>query len=332
MKKIISLLLIALMALSVFAACGKKEQPVKTGLAVISSTASSKAVEDGKGTAQVDSTVVAVILDTDGKIANCVIDSVQSKIQFDDVGQIITDLDTVFETKNERKEDYGMKNNSSIQKEWYEQADALAAYVKGKTLSEVKGIKVDDKGYPTGSDLTSSVTMNISGYISAIEKAVNNAKALGASATDKLGLGIVTNIAGSTAATASADGKAQAYSTYAAITVDANGKITSCILDASQTNVTFNTSGAFTGDLNAAHKTKNELGAAYNMKSKSEIGKEWNEQAEAFAKYVTGKTLTEVEGIAINEDKKPTGDLSSSVTISVDGFIDALKKAHTTAK
>lgn len=70
------------------------------------------------------------------------------------------------------------------------------------------------------------------------------------------------------------------------------------------------------------------------MKSKSGIQKEWNEQADAFAKYVTGKTISEVEGIAIDEAAKPTGssDLTSSVTISVGDFITALKKANTNAK
>ena len=117
-----------------------------------------------------------------------------------------------------------MNKNSSIKKEWNEQAASLAAYVEGKTVAEVKGIPVYDKGAPTSSDLKSSVTMSISGYIAAIEKAVNNAKNLGASANDKLGIGVVTNIANSANATESKDGKAQAYSTYAAITTGEDGK------------------------------------------------------------------------------------------------------------
>lgn len=250
MRKIIASLLLIVMALTLFAACGKKDE-VKTGLAVISSTASSKSAQDDKGTAQIDSTVIAVILDTDGKIANCTIDTLQTKIQFDGTGMLLTNLDKVFETKNELKEEYGMKGNSEIDKEWYEQAAALAAYVKGKTLSEVKGIKVDDKGYPTESDLTSSVTINISGYIAGIEKAVKNAKALGAAATDKLGIGVVSNIKSSKSASSEGDGLAQAYTSYAAITVGADGKITSCLLDASQTNVNFSTAGVITTDASA---------------------------------------------------------------------------------
>ncbi|MFR3921799.1 MAG: hypothetical protein ACLTYN_07290 [Dysosmobacter welbionis] len=40
------------------------------------------------------------------------------------------------------------------------------------------------------------------------------------------------------------------------------------------------------------------------MGAVSSIGKEWNEQA-AFAAYVTGKTLDEVAGIAVDEATKP---------------------------
>ena len=69
------------------------------------------------------------------------------------------------------------------------------------------------------------------------------------------------------------------------------------------------------------------------MKKQSGIKKEWNEQAEAFAAYVKGKTAAEVEGIAVNEATKPTGsDLTSSVTVSVGDLKAAIAKAAATAK
>ena len=64
------------------------------------------------------------------------------------------------------------------------------------------------------------------------------------------------------------------------------------------------------------------------MKGASKIGKEWNEQAAAFAKYVTGKTVADVKGIALSQEGSPTGaDLTSSVTISVNSFIEVVAKA-----
>ena len=49
---------------------------------------------------------------------------------------------------------------------------------------------------------------------------------------------------------------------------------------------------------------------------------EWNEQAANFAAYVTGKTVAEVAGIAVNEKSAPADgtDLAASVTISIGGF------------
>ena len=56
-------------------------------------------------------------------------------------------------------------------------------------------------------------------------------------------------------------------------------------------------------------------------------GKEWNEQAAAFAAYVTGKTLDQVASIAVDEATKPADvDLASSVTISIGGFQALLEK------
>ena len=52
-----------------------------------------------------------------------------------------------------------------------------------------------------------------------------------------------------------------------------------------------------------------------------------NEQAQALADYVVGKTADEVLGIAVDEATKPAeADLASSVTISIGGFQALLEK------
>ena len=301
---------------------------VKTGLAVTTSIAKSKDAGEKEGSAQADSVVVAVLVDAEGKIIDCVIDTAQSKAAFGADGKIITPLDTEFKTKNELGEEYGMKAASGIGKEWYEQAAALAEYVIGKTVEEVQGIAVDEKGYATDADLKASVTVNIAGYLNTIVKAVGNAQELGASETDKLGLGVVTNINKSKDATAEAEGQVQFYSFYGAVTQDADGKITSCIIDASQANVKFDATGKITSDLTAAPMTKNELKEDYGMKAASGIGKEWYEQAAAFAEYVVGKTVDEVTGIAVDEKGHATdADLTASVTISINDMQAVIAKA-----
>ncbi len=335
MKKIIALILTLAISIVILAGCGAGSAAggaVKTGLGVVSSIAKSTDVTAEKeGLAQIDSTIAAVTVDKDGKIVKCEIDAAQTKINFSAEGKITTALDTAYETKQELGDDYGMRKASGIMKEWNEQADAFAAYVVGKTLAQVKGIAVAE-GVPTASDLTSSVTVHISDFTAAIEKAVNNAQDLGAKAGDKLGLGVVTTINKSTDATAEKEGLAQAYSMYTASTFAADGKITSSVIDGSQSNVNFSTEGKVTSDLAAELKTKNELGDAYGMRKASGIKKEWNEQAAAFAKYVVGKTAAQVSGIAVKEGVPTDSELTSSVTVHVTDFMTIIEKASTNAR
>ncbi len=311
-----------------------KGKSVNTGLAVISSIAkSTDATGEAEGLAQTDSSVVAVLVDKDGKIVNCVIDGVQTKINFSTTGTITTDIKTMFKSKNERGTDYGMGAVSSIGKEWNEQAASLANYVIGKTVKDIKGIALTDTGAPADPELAASVTFKIGDTLAAIEKAVNNAVDMGAKEGDKLGLGTSTNISKSVDATADKEGLAQADSTYTATSFDADGKITSCVIDGSQSNVNFSTTGVISTDLAAQLKTKDELGDAYGMKKYSSIGKEWNEEVAAYGEYAMGKTSSELNGIALTETGAPNvEELTASVTISVGVFNDVIAKAFATAK
>lgn len=334
MKKIITLILSIVLVMALFTGCSSSSsKTLKTGLGVVSSTDhSSKDAEDEDGLAQTDSTVAAVLVDDKGVIKQVSIDVVQTQINFSNTGEITTDPDATFQTKQELGFDYTMKDASPIGKEWFEQAQAFEKYITGKTLEEVKGIALEG-GKPTDEDLLSSVTITIGDLIAAVEKAVNNAKDLGAKESDKLGLGIVAAIGSQSANAEDGDGVAQAYSHYAAITLDKAGKITSSTMDASQSEVKFSKEGKLT-EVGAAdaYQTKNELGDDYTMKDASPIGKEWFEQAEGFSKYITGKTLEEVKGISLEGGKATDEDLLSSVTITISDFIEAVEKAGSKAK
>ncbi len=338
MRKLLTGVLSLTLVATMFTACGKTEDKAtsaaaaaKTGLAVITSVGKSTPAGEAEGLAQVDSTVVAVLVGADGKILACDIDASQAKIKFSKEGKLVTDIATTFKSKQELKTDYGMGSKSGIGKEWNEQADAFAAYVVGKTVDEVKGIALNE-GAPADADLTSSVTIHVTDYIAAIEKAVANAQDLGAKSTDKLGLGVSTDMSKSKDAAADAAGVAQAYSFYSAVTTNADGKITSCVIDASQGTVNFDATGAISTDLTVAQKSKQELKEEYGMKKASGIQKEWYEQANAFASYVTGKTLDDVKGIAVSADGVATdADLVSSVTVHVQSFITIVEKAVASA-
>ncbi|MDF2513683.1 MAG: hypothetical protein K0S04_3549 [Herbinix sp.] len=361
MKKVLTLLVALTMVLSLVSGCSKSSTPTdsqttpttapeattapeveattapeapataaaKTGLSVITSLGkSTAATADAEGLAQTDAYIFAVLVGEDGKIAACKIDAAQTKINFSTEGKITSDINAEFKSKQQLGDDYGMRKASAIGKEWNEQADAFAAYVVGKTVEEVKGIAINEEGIAGDADLAASVTVHIGDFVEGVAEAVANAQELGASSTDKLGLGVTTDIAKSTDATADAAGLAQAYTNIAVSTVGADGKITSCFIDAVQGNVNFDTAGVITTDLTVAPLAKQVLKDEYGMKKASSIGKEWYEQANAFAAYVTGKTTDEVTGIALNEEGKAgDADLAASVTVHIGPFMANIAKA-----
>ena len=303
---------------------------VKTGLAVstkISDSVSATAEADGE--AKYDVTVAAVTVDDDGVIQSCVIDSIPASVKFDVTGAITSDLNAAIATKNELGENYGMSNVSAVG-EWDAQVAAVADYAVGKTVEQLKNGDIDmTTGYAVdGSDLQSSATINLFGYVYAIEAAVNNAQHLGAMSGDELVLTTMNKISSSTPATAEAAGNAQLDADIVALTRK-NGVISSCYIDSLQAKIAFDATGAITTDLTAPVKTKNELGSDYNMVAWGQAKAEWNEQAASFASYITGKTADEVAGIAITETTKPAdgSDLAASVTISIGGFQALIAKA-----
>ena len=305
------------------------EGAVKTGLALIAGTADSTAASaEANGVAKYDVTMVAVLVDDNGIIQDCVIDGVSTSLEFDAAGTITTDLTAPVQTKNELGENYGMVAWGGAIAEWDQQAAALASYAVGKTVDEVKNGAIDETGYaPEGTDLASSATIYLGGYVSAIEAAAANAQHLGAQAGDELKLAAVCGVDSSVSADAENAGNAQLDVTVTALTMN-GGVITSCAIDAVQAKVAFDTAGAITGELTAQVQTKNELGESYGMVAWGGAIAEWNEQAASFAAYVTGKTVEEVMGIAVNESTKPTdADLASSVTIAIGGFQALIQKA-----
>ena len=307
------------------------EGALKTGLSVSVNIAdSASATAEAKGAAKYDITLAAVTVDDNGVIVSCVIDSVPATVEFDAKGNIITDLTAAVQTKNELGENYGMKAWGGAVAEWDQQVAAVAKYAVGKTVEQLKNGDIDmtTGKAKDGTDLSSSATIYLAGYVYAIEAAVNNAKHMGAQAGDELVLASVNSIASSTPATAEKAGNAQLDSDIVALTTK-DGKITSCYIDAVQAKIGFDTTGTITTDLTAAVQTKNELGENYGMKAWGGAKAEWNEQAAAFAAYVTGKTAEEVAGIAITETTKPADgtDLASSVTISIGGFQALIAKA-----
>ena len=143
----------------------------KTGLGTVVSLAkSTSATADAEGLAQTDNVMLAATFDETGKIVGVVIDTAQIKINVDAKGAVTTDTAAELKTKNELGDEYGMKKASGIGKEWYEQAAALAQWMIGKTVDEVSGMALTE-GVPADADLASSVTIHVTDYIAALQKA-----------------------------------------------------------------------------------------------------------------------------------------------------------------
>ena len=263
-------------------------------------------------------------------IQSCVIDSVPASVKFDATGAITSDLTSAVPTKNEQGENYGMVAWGGAIAEWDAQVKAVADYAVGKTVEQLKNGDIDmtTGKAKDGSDLSSSATIYLAGYVYAIEAAVNNAQHLGAQAGDELVLTTMNAVDSSAPADAENAGNAQLDSTIAVLTRK-DGVITSCYIDSVQAKVAFDATGAITTDLTAPVATKNELGENYGMVAWGGAIAEWNEQAAAYASYITGMTADEVAGIAISETTKPAdgSDLASSVTIAIGGFQALIAKA-----
>lgn len=197
MKKLLACTLI--MALLVVAGCGTTNAPaptpsapasepapaaapvVKTGLGKSVSLAKSASATAEKGaSAQADVTMCAASFDENGVILSVYFDVAQCKVAFDEKGQLTTDTSAAFRTKKMLKDDYGMKGISGIQKEWYEQAEALEKWMVGKNVNDVLGMKVyerdpNHKEVPDVEELKSSVTITVGDYLKALKDAYENA-------------------------------------------------------------------------------------------------------------------------------------------------------------
>lgn len=325
MKKLLVLVVVGLLALTGLTGCAAPKT-YKFGTGSSTTVSGRAATADAAGRVQVTSVYAAVLLDDAGKIVYVDIDAAQNQGTFDAMGAIVAA--EAAPTKTEKAGDYGMKGNSAIGKEWFEQMAALEAYMVGKTIEEIKAIPVEEKdashkAVPTGEDLKTSVSITIEGYVAAVEAAVKNAVEVKGVA--KVGVGSVTSVSGR-AATADAAGRIQTNVTFMGVAMDKDGKVLVSLLDVAQNQGTFDAMGAVVA-ANAA-PTKKEKGADYGMKGSSAIGKEWFEQAAGLEAYLVGKTAAEVEAIEIDAEGVPVAeDLKTSISVGIDEYLAAFAKA-----
>ena len=187
----------------------------------------------------------------------------------------------------------------------------------GRSESEIRGIAMDE-------NLRKAI-------LSAIADAKSEGAA-GCTGTDQVGIAIMGKGSGTNADFYIEDGmngKASTDATYAAVALDASGKVSAAALDAIQISRTFGASGTLTEPKPTL--TKRELGYDYGMKGVSAsygIGLEWFEQASGFCTYLLGKTKDEIGSIGISNQGKPTdAALLSYCTIAIGDFVAVARAA-----
>ncbi len=229
MKRFISILLFAAIALSILMlpSCSDKEDevddttPLKFGLGIkhtAESPTSAKSDKNGKG--QLTTTAAAVLLDSDGRIVKCVIDTSEAIAEYTSAGKYIAGEN--FKTKYELGNDYGLKSASGVGKEWYEQIDAFTKLVKGKNIEEVRAL-VTDGGNGTRDVTKVGCTIVISDFVYALEEAMKAASDSDATSASSLSLKISIAQSGKDSSSG-ADGYNELKASISATASDKDGK------------------------------------------------------------------------------------------------------------
>ena len=344
MKKLLAMLLALVMVLS-FAACGQEETPEQPevenpsegeetpeeptepevteatytlGLGtVVSQTVGEKA--------QVDATFASVVLDAEGTIVAIDLDVAQSKGVKDEAG-VYTAEGFDARTKTEKGPDYGMTVASPIGAEWDAQMAAFEAWAIGKTVDYVTGVElVEHNGHNVAmneTDLYAGCTMDITAFQAALADALNNTVEFTTAEEFKLGLGVVTSCSVK-------ETSIEMYTDYAAV-VTAGDVILAARLDAIQPKIGLEADGTTTGieDLRSKYTKKED----YGMTVASPIAAEWYTQADAFCAYVVGKVAADLEAIELVEHNGHMvalneADLYAGCTMQVGSYIEATVKA-----
>ncbi len=333
MKRVLSVILVALMLLTM-ASCGAKAEALKLGLGMIAvSDGAASADGDVNGSMEVETTAAAVLLNAKGQIVKAVIDTAQTEAAYTAEGKAVASEG--FKTKGEKGADYGMAaygkdlNGDGVVKEWNEQVAAFITLVEGKTIDEVKALVVD--GYGTEEVQTAGCTIAIEEFVLALEKAVANAADSAATAEDTLKLGVVVTEE-TVDATEEKAGSIEHTVTVTAAAVK-EGKVVAASSDELIAAASFDTKGAVPGETKAL-STKKELGTNYGMAAYGKdlngdgVVKEWNEQAAAFDAALVGKTATEIGALVTNgygtEEVQTAG-----CTIAITNMVAAAVKAAT---
>lgn len=218
------------------------------------------------------------------------------------------------ETKKELGDRYGMSD--APKGDWYVQAAKIEDWAKGKKAADLT-YGSDNK--PTG-DLASDVTITVDGNIEAIKMAYTNANSFKASKAPSAGMGVIV-------------GEIEAKTNYYQIDINfasvasVGDKVGGSVIDVYQLPIALDATDFAAGTNQTSQagtklvESKRQLGDRYGMSSAPKG--DWYVQAAKIEEWSKGKKS---EDLTYGSDKKPTGDLASDVTITIDTLVEAIKE------
>ena len=211
----------------------------KTGLGILTEAS------DEARTGTIHTIAAAVLLDGDGKLADVMLDELEVAVTAD--GKGVVTMPTDYRTKRQKGDDYPLVAASSLKKGWAEQADDFADYLTGMTPEQASMLETDKDGKAVDADLLSGCTIRVDKYRDAVAKACTNASALGAAKGDRVSLGVeAENASSDITATDDKDVNAEVDLTVVALTLDADGRVTSAIGDMAEPALTIAADGGVT--------------------------------------------------------------------------------------
>lgn len=291
MKKIISLILVLVLAFTGLVACDKpnnNEDDTNEKTYTLS-----VAVDEGLGSvsrSKVTAISLAIVFDAEGKIVAARFDSVEASLKVTD-GEIAT-ADRLA-TKVEKGDEYTGMNAGS----WAKQADAFEKFLVGKTAAEVAALTFVAEGADAGLVAGCTMLSSMPVFQALVAKAAAYERKVEFKTAEAvtLGLAIDAKLSGSVE-----DG-AKIAADVAAVAI-AGGKVAASMLDSAEASYTFaynEDNEAY--DITASYKgTKNEQGTSYDAYSPMPSGT-WYVQAQNFANTTVGKTVAELEGVSTDK-------------------------------
>ena len=177
--------------------------------------------------------------------------------------------------------------------------------------------------------LASRCELDVTDFVEAITQAARSAAPLGAAQEDTLAMAISR-----TNENTSGDRLHAAFQ-FSAVTVNLDGVISSCLVDVAEAESTVK-DGAFTGKSGRYPSNKGKRNDLM-VETDSSDGVGWFEQAGAFEKYVTGKTLRQLKATPLSggraaADSELAKTCSIPVAALLDNLIKSIESAETTGE